>query len=146
VVVQQKLEAPSASTDTGFTGQCPMIAMGTRRAWSGMQSLVHAEDLLKWITKTVKQEEIKFPACRGAKCKSNKRGAIMDVSVIENWFTYHAPSSDQLVAYDKLRNSAKDFAKAINDLVPDSADKTAAIRKVREAVMTANAAIACGGK
>jgi hypothetical protein len=70
----------------------------------------------------------------------------MDISTIENWFTYHAPSPDQLVAYEKLRSSAKDFAKAINDLVPDSPDKTAAIRKVREAVMTANAAIACGGK
>jgi hypothetical protein len=70
----------------------------------------------------------------------------MQIEVIQNWFTYHAPSSDQLVAYEKLRSSALDFAKAINDLVPDSADKTAAIRKVREAVMTANAAIACGGK
>lgn len=70
----------------------------------------------------------------------------MTVEQIENWFTYHAPSSDDLVAYEKLRNAAKDFAKAINDLVPESADKTAAIRKVREATMTANAAIACKGK
>ena len=65
---------------------------------------------------------------------------------IDNWFTYHAPSSDDLVTYDKLRSSARDFAKAINDLCPESADKTAAIRKVREAVMTANASVACGGK
>jgi hypothetical protein len=70
----------------------------------------------------------------------------MQPDVIDNWFTYHAPSSDQLVTYEKLRSSARDFAKAINDLVPDCADKTAAIRKVREAVMTANAAVACGGK
>jgi hypothetical protein len=70
----------------------------------------------------------------------------MQIEVLENWFTYHAPSSDQQVAYAKLRSSALDFAKAINDLVPDCADKTAAIRKVREATMTANAAIACGGK
>ena len=67
-------------------------------------------------------------------------------SVIENWFTYHAPGSDDLVAYEKLRNAGKDFANAINELCPDSADKTAAIRKVREAVMTANASIACKGK
>ena len=70
----------------------------------------------------------------------------MEVSQIENWFNYHAPTSDQQVAYSKLRSSALDFAKAINDLVPDCADKTAAIRKLRESVMTANAAIACGGK
>lgn len=65
---------------------------------------------------------------------------------IENWFTYHAPSSDDLVAYDKLRSAAKSFAMAINELCPDSADKTAAIRKVREACFVANASIACKGK
>ena len=70
----------------------------------------------------------------------------MQQDVIDNWFTYHAPTSDQLVSYEKLRSSARDFSKAINELVPDSADKTAALRKLRECVMTANAAIACGGK
>jgi hypothetical protein len=65
---------------------------------------------------------------------------------IENWFTYHPPSSDDQVVYEKLRNSAKAFASAINELCPESADTTAAIRKVREAVMTANAAVACKGK
>jgi hypothetical protein len=70
----------------------------------------------------------------------------MTIEQIENWFSYHATSSDNLVAYEKLRSAGKQFAQAINDLCPESADKTAAIRKVREAVMTANASIACGGK
>ena len=70
----------------------------------------------------------------------------MDNDLLTNWFTYHAPTADQQIAYAKLRSSALEFAKAINDLVPDCADKTAAIRRVREATMTANAAIACGGK
>lgn len=65
---------------------------------------------------------------------------------LDNWFSYHSPSSDQLVSYAKLRSAAREFAGLINDLVPESADKTAAIRKLRECVMTANAAIACGGK
>ena len=65
---------------------------------------------------------------------------------LENWFTYHAPTSDDMVAYGKLRNAAKSFATAINELCPESADKTAAIRKAREALMTANASIACKGK
>ena len=56
---------------------------------------------------------------------------MFEPSVIENWFTYHAPGSDDLVAYEKLRNAGKEFAKAINELCPESADKTAAIRKVR---------------
>jgi hypothetical protein len=70
----------------------------------------------------------------------------MQIEVLDNWFKYHSPTPDQVAVYAKLRSAALDFAKVINDLVPDSADKTASIRKVREAVMTANAAIACGGK
>lgn len=65
---------------------------------------------------------------------------------IENWFTYHAPSTNDLMSYQRLREGAKAFADLINEVVPESADKTAAIRKLRECVMTANAAIACGGK
>jgi len=63
---------------------------------------------------------------------------------LNNWFAYHAPSPDDTVAYEELRSAAWDFALAIIELTPSSADQTAAIRKVREAVMTANAAIACG--
>lgn len=62
---------------------------------------------------------------------------------IDNWFMYHAPVGDQLERYAILRTAAKIFAETINKHVPESADKTASIRKVREAVMTANAAIAC---
>lgn len=65
---------------------------------------------------------------------------------LDNWFTYHQPTKDDQVAYEKLRNSAKDFAQAIVDLTQPSADQTAAVRKVREAVMTANACIACRGQ
>lgn len=65
---------------------------------------------------------------------------------LDNVFMYHAPTSDQLPKYEELRSSAKDFAATIQRLVPDCADRTAAIRKVREAVMTANAAIALEGK
>lgn len=70
----------------------------------------------------------------------------MTLEQLDNWFSYHAPTQEQLAAYSKIRSSARRFAEAINDCVPESADKTAAIRKLRECVMTANAAIACGGK
>jgi len=62
---------------------------------------------------------------------------------INNWFSYHAPKGDQTERYTTLRDEACCFAYVLNDLVPDCADKTAAIRKLRECVMTANAAIAC---
>lgn len=65
---------------------------------------------------------------------------------LDNIFKYHAPTSDDTVAYEKLRSSAKQFAQAIVELTPACADQTTAIRKVREAVMTANAAIALKGQ
>lgn len=66
-----------------------------------------------------------------------------DQEDIENWFTYHAPTAENLVQYAELRDVAKRFAETINRLVPAGSDKTVAIRKVREAVMTANAGVAC---
>ena len=64
---------------------------------------------------------------------------------IETQVAYHALNAG-FSWPEKLRNSAKAFASAINELCPESADRTAAIRKVREAVMTANASVACKGK
>lgn len=65
---------------------------------------------------------------------------------IDNWFSYHPPQGDDAARYQRLRVAGKTFAEAIARETPPSADRTAAIRHVRDAVMTANAAIACGGK
>jgi hypothetical protein len=62
---------------------------------------------------------------------------------IKNWFTYHAPTEADVQNYLKIRTSAMELAMVINDVCPGGPDKTAAIRKIREAVMTADAAIAC---
>ncbi len=42
-------------------------------------------------------------------------------------FSYHSPKNDQIERYGKIRNTAKSFAYVINDLVPNCADKSAAI-------------------
>lgn len=65
---------------------------------------------------------------------------------IENWFTYHSPTAEQQASYVELRQKARELAFTIEALCPDSADKSAAMRLLRECVMTANASIACGGK
>lgn len=62
---------------------------------------------------------------------------------IDNWFTYHKPEGTQPQRYELIRNKAKELALVIVENTPTSADQTAAIRKLRECVMTANAAIAC---
>lgn len=64
---------------------------------------------------------------------------------IANLFTYHPPRGDQGDRYIRIREAARNLAQTIIDNTPASADQTAAIRKVREAMMTANAAIAVNG-
>lgn len=63
---------------------------------------------------------------------------------LDNWFMYHAPSEAQVEKYGKLRECGKLLAECIVEVCPMGPDTMAAIRKVREAVMTANASIACG--
>lgn len=64
---------------------------------------------------------------------------------INHWFTFHPPEGSQLTQYQRIREAGMILARIIVENTPPSADQTAAIRKVREAVMTANAAIACKG-
>lgn len=64
---------------------------------------------------------------------------------LEQVFTHHAPTADQQVNYEVIREAGKRLAEAILECTPPCADQQAAIRKVREAVMTANAAVALNG-
>jgi hypothetical protein len=65
---------------------------------------------------------------------------------LDNLFTYHAPINDQQERYVALRAKAKELAELIVGSCPPSADTTAAIRLLREAIMTANTSIACSEK
>jgi hypothetical protein len=67
------------------------------------------------------------------------------VDKIDDLFSYHPPEPDQVARYEALRAGAKVFAHIVLANTPTSADQTAAIRKLRECVMTANAAIALKG-
>jgi hypothetical protein len=64
-------------------------------------------------------------------------------SNLDNWFMYHTPVGDQTDRYQRLRAKGKELAALMVELCPECPDTTTAIRKVREALMTANAAIAC---
>ena len=61
---------------------------------------------------------------------------------INHRFTYHAPKDGQPEKYEKIREKAKEFAFLINELCPESCDKSLAITKLEESVMWANASIA----
>jgi hypothetical protein len=60
---------------------------------------------------------------------------------LEDQFRHHAPTREQIARLAYLREAALKFAKAVHANVQPGADRSAAIRKIREAVMTANAGI-----
>jgi hypothetical protein len=65
---------------------------------------------------------------------------------LDHIFSYHAPTPEKNIKYVELRMAALRLARVIDATVPDCADKSDAIRKLRECVMTANAAIALDGR
>jgi hypothetical protein len=65
---------------------------------------------------------------------------------LDDLFSYHAVEADQVAKYEAIRSAARQFANTVLENTPRSADQSAAIRKIREAVMTANASIALKGK
>lgn len=68
-------------------------------------------------------------------------------SMLDNWFADHPPKNESdRERYALIRDTGAMFAKVVLGTTPPSADQTAAIRKIREAVATANMAIACGGR
>lgn len=65
---------------------------------------------------------------------------------VDSVFTYHPPDSDQIARLQVVREKAKELARAMLDNVPQCADQQAALRLLRESVMTANAAIVLHGE
>jgi len=72
--------------------------------------------------------------------------ATFTTEQIDDIFSYHSPQGDQPTQYALIRNKAKELANVIIANMPSSADQTAAIRLLRQCVMTANASIALDGK
>jgi hypothetical protein len=60
-------------------------------------------------------------------------------------FAHHAPDEAKIKKHEMIRSHAAAFAFAILEMTPQCADQQAALRLVREAMMTANAAIALDG-
>ena len=65
---------------------------------------------------------------------------------LANLFMYHAPEGDDLAKYAAIRKAAHEYAQVVNANCPESADKTHAIRIIRDSAMWANASVACKGR
>jgi hypothetical protein len=73
---------------------------------------------------------------------------VVDLSnpeALRDIFTYHPPVMDDPKKYERIRTAALAFAQVIVDNTPKCADQSTAVRHVRDAVMTANAAVALKG-
>lgn len=66
----------------------------------------------------------------------------MQQSDIDNRFTYHAPMEDQPARYEAIRAIVKAAAEFINEVCPESREKSLAVTHLEEAVFWANASIA----
>lgn len=61
---------------------------------------------------------------------------------LENRFIYHAPKPEQVKQYENIREFANQYAIYLNDVVPESREKSLSITHLEEVVFWANAAIA----
>lgn len=58
---------------------------------------------------------------------------------------YHKPTDGQIVKHEKLAQAAENFMRVIIEECPPCADTSDALRSVRNAKMTASAAVALNG-
>ncbi len=65
---------------------------------------------------------------------------------IDDLFTYHPWNEEQTLKGVNIRNALAAVTRIIIANAPPSPDRSAAIRKIREARMDANSAITHGGK
>lgn len=66
----------------------------------------------------------------------------MNMKELDNNFTYHAPKEGQPEKYQAIRAKAKEFALLIDELCPNSREKSIAFTQLETAMFWANAAIA----
>lgn len=66
----------------------------------------------------------------------------MTIDQINNTFTYHTPSKEQQEKYVKIREKSKELAVFINELCPESREKSLSFTYIQLANMLANASIA----
>lgn len=74
--------------------------------------------------------------------RSTAYGANMTTGQLANIFTYHKPFGDQPARYELLREAGGKLATLINELCPESREKSLALTYTQQVIMWANASIA----
>lgn len=101
------------------------------------------------------QEKTQAPGCDDPRflhntaipeqCAGQIGRGYSDAEILAQLFSYHPPTVETLPKFSAINQAAKNFAEVILQNCPPSADRSAAIRQIREARMTANAAISLNG-
>lgn len=65
---------------------------------------------------------------------------------IHEVFSYHQPSEKQAAIYNEINRAFQSCATVVAGLMPSGPGRTAAIRKLADARMACNAAVALDGK
>lgn len=65
---------------------------------------------------------------------------------LKHIFSYHPPTPDQREIYEKINAAFLECARVVNAVTPEGPGKTAAIRKLSDARMAANASVALEGR
>jgi len=91
------------------------------------------------------EAEAKRAQAEVADCCTEAMRPMRDEEIVAEFFKYHAPNETTIPKYAAINQAAKNFAEVILANCPRGADRSAAIRLLRDARMTANAAIALNG-
>lgn len=94
------------------------------------------------VQQKMREEREKFYAARN-ECQAAR--PMSEAEILAELFSYHPPRVDTLPKFAAINQAAKNFAEIILQNCPPSSDRSDAIRKIRDARMTANAAIALNG-
>jgi hypothetical protein len=79
--------------------------------------------------------------------ESARRGPYpSDLDELRDVFAYHPPKGDQVGAYEDVREIFQEAAAKLWELMPPGPGRAAAIRKLLEAQMSVNSAIAHEGR
>lgn len=96
---------------------------------------------LRALEKQLQDDRLAVNRCAGGQTGR----ALSEDEIVAEFFKYHAPNGTTLPKYAAINQAAKNFAEVVLANCPSGADRAAAIRQIREARMTANAAIALNG-
>lgn len=66
----------------------------------------------------------------------------MDIQDINNRFTFHPATRESAALYEQIRGKAREYALWLNDVLPESREKSLAFTQLEDVVFWANASVA----